>query len=81
MESHHGGIEEDKHCWAQESRGAQEVSGVGQTQKCHKGSPCQQRADRRCFIQPLAITGADVDQLQGGGGVHSYTSEARVACD
>lgn len=80
-ESHHGRIEEDKHGWAQESRGAQEVCGVGQTQERHKGSPCQQRADWGCFIQPLAIIGADVDQLEGGRVAHIHTSEIQLTCD
>lgn len=81
MESHHGGIEEDKHCGAQESCGAQEVRGVGQTQECHKGPPCQQRADWHGFVQALAVIGADVDQLEGGRVVHIHTSETQFPCD
>lgn len=80
MESHHGGIEQDKHCGAQESCGAQEVRGIGQTQECHKGPPCQQRADWHGFVQALAVIAADVDQLEGGRVVHSHTSETQFPC-
>lgn len=80
-ESHHGGIKKDKHGGAQESCGAQEVCGVGQTQQCHKGSPCQQGADWHGFIQPLAVIGADVDQLEAGRVVHINTSEIQFAGD
>lgn len=76
--SHHGGIEEDKHCGAQESRGAQEVGGVGQPQERHEGSPRQQRAHRHGVIQPLAVIGADVDQLEGGRAVLSHTSGEQI---
>lgn len=81
MGSHHGGIEEDKHCGAQESWGAQEVRGVAQTQERHEGPPCQQSADGHGFVQALTVIGADVDQLGGGRVVHSHTSETQLPCD
>lgn len=64
LKSYHGGVEEDENSWAQQSCGAQEVRRVGQTQQCHKGPPGQQTAHRHSFAQPLAVTGADVDQLE-----------------
>lgn len=81
MESHHGGIEKDKHGGAQESCGAQEICSVGQAQESHKGSPCQQRADWHGFIQPLAVIGADVDQLEGGRVVHIHISKIQFTRD
>lgn len=65
LKSYHGGIEEDEDGGAHQSCGAQEVGSVGQTQDGHQGPASQQGAHGHGFIQPLAVTGADVDQLGG----------------
>lgn len=64
LNSYHAGVEEDENSWAQQSCGAQEERCVGHTQQCHKRPPGQQTAHRHSFAQPLAVTGADVDQLE-----------------
>lgn len=63
LKSYHGWVEQDENSRPHQSSGAQKVRSVQQTQHSHKGPPRQQAAHRHCFIQPLAVTGADIDQL------------------
>ena len=74
QKSYHYRVEDDENGWPQHSSGAQEVGGVRQTQYPHQGPSCQQAAHWHRFIQPLAITGADVDQL----GVEKFVQQTEL---
>lgn len=64
LKSYHGGVEDDENGRPHQSSGTQEKRSVGQTQYSHQGSTSQEAAHRHSFIQTLAVTGADVDQLK-----------------
>lgn len=77
MSPYHEGIEDKEDGWSHQGRRAQEVGCVTQPQDAQQWPSSQQTAHRHSLIQPLAVAGADVDQLEIQAHITNRENESR----